>query len=392
MHWQSKGHAARQLASDMPAGKILWAGPRPLSGSACAVVGIEGGARIHPVEVALETMESHVWRLDLTEPVRAVAVHNGVLFAIYDQKVETFADRKSTRGRMLVLPDRTRWVHDRYFRSPAGWFALSTDGIEPCLELVISATDFGSRTPIALFDVDGAEGPFGITAKGEILNTSDRSLRGPTHGLQPGIRVLGVSRNGRRSLLAGEPIRQAPGYKSRMVLYTLNARVRPAFGHTPDSLESEIYEVVETRNVRHRFLGIYADGGSIVLVSRKGTHLKFQPAYPTGDAPRFAVTEPQDAELIPFENMQRLANAGYHLRVAKWPDGSRAFLDSRGLLHLKSSAESLPDITLVLHEGATAAWTSNGLLVGDDYFTGGEADTDAGLVDKLLYEFTQLLP
>ena len=50
--------------------------------------------------------------------------------------------------------------------------------------------------------------------------------------------------------------------------------------------------------------------------------------------------------------------------------GSRAFLDSRGLLHLKSSDPKVPEVTLVLSEPNLAGWCSNGDLWGEKYYTG----------------------
>lgn len=53
----------------------------------------------------------------------------------------------------------------------------------------------------------------------------------------------------------------------------------------------------------------------------------------------------------------------------KWQDGSIAAIDSRGLLHLKSSNESIPQITIVLTLGGmSAAWSSDGRCCGNAYF------------------------
>lgn len=46
----------------------------------------------------------------------------------------------------------------------------------------------------------------------------------------------------------------------------------------------------------------------------------------------------------------------YNLQVASWNCGSRVYLDSRGLLHLKSHDSRVPQITLVLHEGRMSGW------------------------------------
>jgi hypothetical protein len=60
---------------------------------------------------------------------------------------------------------------------------------------------------------------------------------------------------------------------------------------------------------------------------------------------------------------------GCELKIAQWSDGSRAWLDSRGLLHLRSSNPSIPEISLVLNSsGPLAAWCSDGLRYGPAFF------------------------
>lgn len=57
------------------------------------------------------------------------------------------------------------------------------------------------------------------------------------------------------------------------------------------------------------------------------------------------------------------------LRLWKWPDGSECYLDGRGLLHLRSSNKSLPEVTIVLVTGMkTSAWCSDGSVCGNPAF------------------------
>ena len=61
---------------------------------------------------------------------------------------------------------------------------------------------------------------------------------------------------------------------------------------------------------------------------------------------------------VPLENTQ----LGRRLSVATWPDGSRAVLDGGGLLHLRSSDPSIPECSIVLHDGETAGWVADGKI------------------------------
>jgi len=81
---------------------------------------------------------------------------------------------------------------------------------------------------------------------------------------------------------------------------------------------------------------------------------------------------------------------GCSLTVAKWPNGSRAFLDSRGLLHLKSHDASVPEISLVL-SGEVAAWTSDGHTCGPKFFFEGPHVSEPEKVFDRIQEFIRRL-
>jgi hypothetical protein len=54
-----------------------------------------------------------------------------------------------------------------------------------------------------------------------------------------------------------------------------------------------------------------------------------------------------------------------------WNDGSELLADSRGLLHLRSSDASIPEITIVMIMGKpTGCWAADGTVCGPAYFTG----------------------
>jgi hypothetical protein len=71
---------------------------------------------------------------------------------------------------------------------------------------------------------------------------------------------------------------------------------------------------------------------------------------------------------LPFSLQQMPPGLGCTLQVAEWPNGSKAFLDSRGLLHLKSHDPSLAEVSLVLSDGEVAGWTSDGYVCGPSFF------------------------
>jgi hypothetical protein len=69
------------------------------------------------------------------------------------------------------------------------------------------------------------------------------------------------------------------------------------------------------------------------------------------------------------ENLSFFANDNIKFRKRVWADGSSAIIDSRGMLHLKSSDQSIPEITIVLAiNRVTTCWASDGNFCGSPYF------------------------
>jgi ribosomal protein L7/L12 len=67
---------------------------------------------------------------------------------------------------------------------------------------------------------------------------------------------------------------------------------------------------------------------------------------------------------------KRQSEKSWSLQKAEWENGSKAWLDARGLLHLKSANRANPEITLVMRDGTLSGWLSSGEVFGDDYHCG----------------------
>ncbi|QNE39143.1 hypothetical protein F1C16_06030 [Hymenobacter sp. NBH84] len=84
-------------------------------------------------------------------------------------------------------------------------------------------------------------------------------------------------------------------------------------------------------------------------------------------------------------------NDQVRFRRVAWPNGSTALVDSRGLLHLRSTDAALPEVTIVLVLGqATAAWASDGTVCGSMYFTGA-APTPSAPVGEFYHRYLRPL-
>lgn len=70
-------------------------------------------------------------------------------------------------------------------------------------------------------------------------------------------------------------------------------------------------------------------------------------------------------------------NRRYQLRVSKASDGSRIYVDARGMIHLRSSNTAIPELSFViLDDGELACWSSDGTMVGPKYLVSGRGEVD----------------
>lgn len=77
---------------------------------------------------------------------------------------------------------------------------------------------------------------------------------------------------------------------------------------------------------------------------------------------------------------------GHRLRTLRFGDGTQVWLDSRGLVHLRSSVAALPQTTLLLlaWPHRVAGWLSDGRVFGPAPFHGGDAVADRVVHDEVL--------
>lgn len=124
---------------------------------------------------------------------------------------------------------------------------------------------------------------------------------------------------------------------------------------------------VQQRTVRSQIRLIGVAEGRLVLTHPRGQKLILKLSNDSQRLILFPVPLPASLSRT-FGPSFRPKGRQYRLRQVDWEDGSRATLDSRGLLHLRSSRQNLPEITLVLQDMEVTCWTSAGTCCGDDYF------------------------
>jgi hypothetical protein len=103
--------------------------------------------------------------------------------------------------------------------------------------------------------------------------------------------------------------------------------------------------------------------GNHMLAFSEKEHLVF--ARHSGSYPEDAISAKKVDKTIPLKS----ENNRIHLRPFEWEDGSKAYVDNRGLLHLISSDPALPQITVLLVlNRQTACWASDGSLGGSSFY------------------------
>jgi hypothetical protein len=137
---------------------------------------------------------------------------------------------------------------------------------------------------------------------------------------------------------------------------------------------------------RHHFNFVGVDEeGRLALSRYKGVN-----SFTQSSGDRMNLTWNESGKMLhrrQFLTIKSPPGTKFNLRYARWADGSEAWLDSRGLLHLVSSDRKLPQITLTLSNMPVAGWTSEDQTFGWNYFVDRPTATDTAVLDKLVREF-----
>jgi hypothetical protein len=287
-----------------------------------------------------------------------------VILAIrrHDVRAYSLADGKLL-GRAI---NSYRWIHGRFLRGDSGFWFPTWDGQQVKFEPVTLPQGHTSQTTLVMFDREGVDGPWIADVTGTITSTATGEfikLPLPPGGKGPD--TVRISLNGHRVFAA----MVHPKWACVLNLQTGQVQNRPVRQQhwVPDMLDPT--PTLPNWNL-YRVIDLIRDfaGTQLAFCGRKGV---WRAISFTGQSICIRKENPGLwHNLLPFSfaPMSVPAGLGCTLQVAEWPNGSKAFLDSRGLLHLKSHNPSLAEISLVLADGEVAAWTSDGYVCGPSFF------------------------
>jgi hypothetical protein len=353
----------RVLASELPPGKTAW-----MSRVDDTVYVVKASTTQRPswlLSVPITGGTTRVVELEAGSELLAVHRCGEVILAIrrHDVRAYSLVDGKLL-GRAL---NPYHWVHGRFLRVKENFWFPVWDGQRVKFEPVTLPKDFGGTDTLVVFDREGVDGPWLASSNANITSAATgESIRVP---LPPGSRhgpdTIRVSLDGHRVFAAT----LVPKWACVLDLKTGQVQDRPVRQQhwVPDMLDP--LPTLPNWNL-YRVIDLIRDfaGTQLAFCGRKGV---WRSISFTEQRITIRKDNPGGWEnLLPlsFSPLPVPASLGCTLQVAEWPNGSKAFLDSRGLLHLKSHDPSLAEVSLVLSDGEVAGWTSDGYVCGPSFF------------------------
>jgi len=384
--WDGNARGGRLIAEGLPAGSIQWCSSRWQGDRLDVIVGKRSQYGLRAVQYDRSADESRVvtLRLDQMHPQEVIGVSGGLVLVLFpDQTVAAVsqATGETVCGHSLVehVVRQGRFIKCRE-GGRVSWRAMAPLGAvayHPVMQ------ESEGRQLIALFDAAGFEGPLAITSQGEVLDPATGKAidiqRGTYRGRglkgRPPYAVAGISRDGMRVALRAFSDDNGP---TRIVHLFLDLRTRQCHNLNEFDaalLERPIREFAQPRTLHAKFraIGVSADG-ELTLISRRGQHWpilllrdEVQRALRFPAQPRAPDRQKPLQHLQEFRSIESFGR-GYSLEVADWPGGSRAWLDGRGLLHLRSASSDCCEATIVLCDGSMGGWLANGETFGETYW------------------------
>jgi hypothetical protein len=352
--FQQEAKGARELAANLPPGRTTW-----MDMIDDTVHVLKAGTSNRPARLASVRVDGGSLRVvELAGGADTLAAHRDgdvlLLIGALDVRAYALSDGRMLGRAVTAMP----WVNGRFFRSENQFYFVSWDGSAVRFEPVSLPTMILPSSVALVFDREGKEGPWALLKSWQIVSTATGEKFHSPDSLASGLstNVVQVSRDGHRLLAQGQ------FSQKHVVLQLSDSGVLPA-GSSRGELEVSprlpswnLYRVVEAisgedrlaiRGRHGQWRGIELFNGKIIIDQGQ---------------------KPNASEVIEFGLAPRTTNEGWQLQTAQWPRGSKAFLDGRGLLHLRSHDPNVPEISLVLSDGEVAGWTSEGHVCGPKFF------------------------
>lgn len=374
MLWDEHGLGARQLSDRIGHGQVFWFGEDPYG----VPLIVHGSLLPSSLKIIRVHSDGYISQTHLTYDDTAVAVtgHNGYVMVEFKDrwelfrsghaeciarrmKTDVFAGHQST----VCSPGMSATSRFLYVRNDAGtggcWYALAESDAQIQLHMVPVPEPSEVES---LFERRG-KGIVAIDHNGEM----QRLYGGEEHSLVGGGGdwcLACTTFDGRCAVITNRFTR-----RFRMIV-TDTFEQHDVKGNPYAAIS--LFDACTVHSLRKRFTRIGVAEDRMFLRSPKGTVLEIKAGVGIRLVQRAQAPAIQETS---FQEVSAPAGCAYKLQVAEWDCGSRAWLDSRGLLHLVSCHSDVPQISLVLHEGRMSGWCETGGVFGLGYCSPGGTET-----------------
>jgi hypothetical protein len=404
LQWKNPELGAVLLSTEFPKGRPVWMEIDPIERRAMYLFRRTVG-RAMLFQVDIDGGKTYSVGLSVHFPLSSnVYVDGNIILLFCETEAIAFQLDTGQFVGMARLPKRCGLVHGGFVSCADGWHALQIHPKKPGAHSYGSRAmpmDEGSDSMVRLEKLPGQDlqlvwdhpefpAPLSVDARGRVWCLSD-PVKLVSNRLEGRECLSFALTSDQRHLAAWSPMRRSGG-----VLNILNHTIREIFG-IPRVFELEP-TALEIRgqipDLRKNFTELYlTPEGGLHLCTKKDHLLTLEI---TGMKPqRLVWTQTlfgkkakedgwvksvnrwkgeavwdQRVKAAEFERVYLDLPGRFKIHEARTPDGSRALLDARGLLHLQSSDKSIPEVTMILKDGETSGWCSDGVYFGRKYFIG----------------------
>jgi hypothetical protein len=373
---------ARVLASDLPGGKTIW-----MDCDGLEVHAVKSGSRQRParlVSVPLANGQMRVTDLAVGSEVQSAYRYGEAILLIrsHDIRAHSLGD-----GRLLdSARNPHRWIGGRFFRGTSHFYFATWNGTRVSCEPVTIPSRFLASSISLVFDRRGLTGPWALLRSGQLVSTdTGEAVKLPNPAsTELDFNYPGVSKDGARLFVPRK--RKSATSNSLGCLFGLQQESAAEFLGPANSLV-DAGPPMPTWNIYRIVEAIAALPEGLALCGRKQVWRKL--ALDPGGKLRITLTSAPGADLLPqaFTGQFRKTKHGCSLQELELASGSKIFLDTRGLLHLKSFDPDLPEVSLVLADGEIAGWTSDGHVCGPSFFFDGSQVSEPESVFERIMKF-----
>ena len=379
LYFTDQQFGGEQVSDSIRPAQVWWFSIRPQAGVWFAIIGHPDRRDFRLLSFDETTKKATEVPLDLSDRPKGFCSHQASLFVVYRNRVVMINRASGQESEELKTPEYF-WQSGRFFSSTGHerhYYAIASDGSKPKLERVpvpITGSIHQSQSQF-LFETECVEGPVAVYPfpKGEVHfagNGKIVKLYSGRNLVDQDSRVVRDFCPFTGMLLMGPA--NSPWSQEVDIFTGISGEARTRKNFVARQLKS----LASSQQLRSRFFRArITDDGSFQLASKNEFQLEFKMRHgqivfenrPVDQ--RTPATERSSLE-VRLDDVQNQIGKRYSLKVARWEDGSEAWLDSRGLVHLRSSDLSIPELTITLCHGSCAAWCSDGDVFGWDFFTG----------------------